>query len=323
MKQISVIFSITWLGLFACELFAQNLQQGQTAFEQNKYADAKKILTAIDDDHKDYAQAQFILGQIAFTEKKYDDASEFFEEAIDANDKVAQYHYWLGAAYGQEAKSANMLKQGLLAPKIKSAFEKCVALDGKHKDGLTGLVQYYLQAPSFMGGDKDKALVFAKKLKAIDPLEGTILLGQAYEKIGKDTDAEKEYLELVKNQPNEITPLVVLGNYYIGKKKYQQALDLYENSLKQKPNNMLLTYQIGKTAAIAGLALERGEACLQSYLKHKPTPEEPSIEGANFRLGMIYEKKNNKPEAKKYYETALKLDPKMEDAKEGLKRVGK
>jgi hypothetical protein len=39
------------------------------------------------------------------------------------------------------------------------------------------------------------------------------------------------------------------------------------------------------------------------------------------RLGQIEEKKGNKAEAKKLYELALKTDPTLKDAQEGLQRL--
>ncbi len=301
---------------------AQNLGEGKKLFEQKKFADAKKQLAAIDDDKPDYAAAQYYLGRIAFEEKKYDDASEFFEEAIDKNDKVAEYHYWLGAAYGTEASDANMIRKGILASKIKNAFEKCVALDPKHIAAMSGLVEFYLQAPSMMGGSMEKAVEMAKKIKAVDKPMGATTLANIYLKQNNHAEAEKEMTDLLKTDPNNANLVLGLGNVYLVSKKYQQGIDLYENFLKQNSSNMSITYQLGKFAAISGLVLDRGEACLKNYItNHKPAKSEPSHGGAYFRLGMIYEKRGNKAEAKKNYETSLKLDPDFKDAKEALKRV--
>ncbi len=310
------------LALYLCtSLAAQNLQQGVALFEQKKYAEAKKIFTILDDDHQDYAQAQYYLGRMAFDEQKYEDAADFFDEAVDTNEKVAIYHYWLGAAYGSYAQQASMIKQGILAPKIKNAFEKCVALDGKNKDCLSGLIQYYIQAPSFMGGDLDKALANAKALKNLDKEQGTVLLAQIYTKQGKHAEAEKEYVELLAAKPNDANTVLAVGSAYVTQQKYQKALDLYDNFLKQNPANMAISYQFGKVAAISGLQLDKGETCLQSYLKYKPAKGEPSIGGAYFRLGMIYEKRGNKAEAKKLYQTAIQQDKNLKEAQEALKRM--
>ena len=69
--------------------------------------------------------------------------------------------------------------------------------------------------------------------------------------------------------------------------------------------------------------LDRGEECLKKYLTHTPAQNEPSHAGANMRLAQIKEKRGNKAEAKKLFETALKMDGSLKEAKEGLERVSK
>jgi tetratricopeptide (TPR) repeat protein len=301
---------------------AQSLAEGKRLFELKKNSEAAKIFEAIDDDHRDYAEAQFYLGKIKFFDKKYDDAADYFEEAIDANEKVADYHYWLGAAYGQEASQANPLKQAYLAPKIRAAFEKCVELDPKHTDAMNGLVMYYMRAPSIVGGSPEKAVEMAKKIKGINKLEGNFVLADVYMSQNKKTEAEKELKEAVVADPNTFGTIYRLGSFYIGSQQFQKGIDIFENFLKNNPNNMGAQYQIGKAAALSGLILDRGEALLQNYLKYKPAANEPSLAGAYLRLGMICEKKGNKAEAKKHYQMAVKLEPSLKEAQEALKRIG-
>lgn len=78
---------------------------------------------------------------------------------------------------------------------------------------------------------------------------------------------------------------------------------------------------MGRTCAISGLHLRRGEECLTRYLSYEPKPKEPSRAGARMRLGMIYEKLGDKSKAKIYYQDALQKDPNMKEAKKGLERV--
>jgi hypothetical protein len=85
----------------------------------------------------------------------------------------------------------------------------------------------------------------------------------------------------------------------------------------------MATYQIGKTSALSGQRLERGEVCLKKYLTYQPQKNEPSHAGANMRLAQIMEKAGKKTEAKKLYEAALKGDATLKEAKEGLERVSK
>lgn len=312
---------LLFLASFSAAAQPATVNTAKKLYEEKKPAEAKRLLAPIADDSKEYPAAQFLLGRIAFDEKKYEDAAEFFEQAIAANDKVAEYHYWHGAAMGSDAQASGMIRKGMLAPKIKTAFEKTVALDPKHLPAMEGLVQYYLQAPSMMGGDKAKALAMANKMKAVDKARGHMQVAGVYLAEKKTDMAEREYTELVKHDPNKWEYQVALGNFYLGTKQAQRAVDLYEAKLKKNPDDMPASYQLGKVAAVAGVQLDRGEACLKAYLKTQPGKDAPQPANAYHRLGMIHEKKGNKAEAKKCYETALKLDPTITEVKELLAKL--
>jgi hypothetical protein len=74
---------------------------------------------------------------------------------------------------------------------------------------------------------------------------------------------------------------------------------------------------------MSGQKLDVGEKYLLKYLAYHPKENEPSHAGANMRLAQIKEKRGNKPEAKRLFETALKMDPNLKEAKDGLERVSK
>lgn len=65
---------------------------------------------------------------------------------------------------GTIAGQANILRQGMLAPKMKAAWEKAIALDSKNLGARLSLIQFYTQAPSLMGGSMDKAKEMARQI---------------------------------------------------------------------------------------------------------------------------------------------------------------
>ncbi|MBL7872963.1 MAG: tetratricopeptide repeat protein [Cyclobacteriaceae bacterium] len=301
-------------------LFAQTVDRAKELWENKNSAEAKRLLTTVKKDNKEFAAAQYYLGRIAFDEKDYDAAEDYFEEAIDVNDKVAEYHTWYGNTLGTMAADANLFKQAMLGPKMKNAWEKAVQLDPKSVDARESLIQYYLQAPAIAGGSVDKAKEIANEIIKLKPAEGHRQLGNIYYKEKNLPEAEKEFIAMAKADPAYASGL---ANYYINQKQYDKAFALFEDELKKNPEDMLSTYQIGKTSALSGQRLERGEACLRKYLTYQPQKNEPSHAGANMRLAQIMEKGGKKSEAKKLYETALKADATLKEAKEGLERVSK
>lgn len=304
--------------LLSFSLAAQTVEKAKALWEKKNYAEAKKVLLTVKEDSKEYAEAQFYLGRVSFDEGKYEDAEEFFEEAIDKNDKVADYHNWYGNALGNIAGNANMLKQGMLAPKMKAAWEKAVALKADMIEPRQSLIQYYLQAPGFMGGSVDKAKEMAREIIKLKPAEGHRQLGNIYLKEKQTAEAEKEYIAMTKADP---ATLPGLGNFYIAQGQYDKAFSLFEEVLKSKPGDMQMIYQLGKVSALSGQKLEQGEEYLKKYLAYEPQKNEPSHAGANMRLAQIMEKQGKKAEAKKLYELALKTDASLKEAKEGLERV--
>jgi tetratricopeptide (TPR) repeat protein len=312
---------ITLLLLFiSSALFAQTVDRAKTLWESKNLAEAKRLLTTVKKDNKEFAAAQYYLGRIAFDEKDYDAAEDYFEEAIEVNNKVAEYHTWYGNTLGTVAENANLFKQAMLAPKMKSAWEKAVELDPKTVDARESLIQYYLQAPSIAGGSVDKAKEIANEIVKLKPAEGHRQLGNIFYKEKNLVEAEKEFMAMAKADPAYASGL---ANFYINQKQYDKAFALFEEDLKKNPEDMMATYQIGKTSALSGQRLERGEMCLKKYLTYQPQKNEPSHAGANMRLAQIMEKAGKKTEAKKLYEAALKGDATLKEAKEGLERVSK
>lgn len=297
-----------------------SVEKAKALYESKKYSEASKLLKEIDDDHKDYAAAQYYLGRIAFDQKEYDDAVEYFEEATEADDKVADYFLWLGDTYGTIAGEANVVRQGFLAPKMKSAWEKAVALDAKNISARVSLIEFYTQAPGFMGGSFDKAKEVANQIIKLNPALGHRQMGKIHEREKNIPAAEKEYIIMAKA---DVAYAPTLASFYLNQKQYDKAFPIFEEAMRKNPEDMIATYQFGRASAISGQQLDKGEQCLRKYLAYTPKQNEPSHAGANMRMAQIYEKRGNKTEAKKLFEAALKQDNTLKEAKEGLERVSK
>lgn len=314
-----------WIALLLWLLpyYAQSqspFEKAKSLYEARKYEEVIPMLKGIEEGSKDYAGARYLLGRIAYDQKNYDEATDYFDEAIETNDKIADYYNWLGNTYGAIAQNANPFKQGMLAPKMKNAWEKALTLDPKNLDARFSLIQYYTQAPAFMGGGIDKAKEMSKQIMAINPAQGHRTMGNILVHEKKISEAEKEYLEMVKVD-QAFNP--VLANFYVNQKQFDKAFAMFEDFVEKNPLDMVSVYQVGKTSAISGLRLERGEECLKKYLAYSPKPNEPSHAGANMRLAQIYEKQGQKAEAQKLYKLALSMDGKLKEAEEGLQRTSK
>jgi len=108
------------------------------------------------------------------------------------------------------------------------------------------------------------------------------------------------------------------GEICIAEKKYDDAFNAFESLLKDHPDQIAALYQIGYIAATTGQRLDRGEAALKEYLTHTPKDTQPSLAYAHYRLGNIYQKKDETDAARKEYQAALALDPHLKPAADAL-----
>ena len=70
-----------------------------------------------------------------------------------------------------------------------------------------------------------------------------------------------------------------------------------------------------------GQNLDRAEQAFKEYLSYEPGQDNQSLAAAHWRLGQLYERKNNKDLAKLEYEAALTLEPDHEAAIKALKKL--
>jgi tetratricopeptide (TPR) repeat protein len=251
----------------------------------------------------------------------YDAAVNKAEAQVQAMPNSAEAHYFLGAAYGVKASNVNMFSALGAAKKVRAAFERAAQLDPKHIEARFGLIQFHTQAPGMAGGDEDEAQRYAKELAAINPAAG--FRAQAYFKMrAKDeAGALAEYRKALAADPADGDSLGAVCADLAKKKQFDQANVLIAAALAKAPTNPKLRYQVGKISALTGQNLEAGLAHLDALIALAEAPEGVSMAGAHWRRGQILDKLGRKAEAVTAVETAVRLQPKMEEAKAELKRL--
>ena len=294
---------------------------GVRLFEAGKFKEAKTVFEPVFKSNARDAAAAFYLGRIAMEERDHDRASDYFETATKLDAKSSTYFLWLGRAYGREAQSANVLRQPGLAKKARSAWEHAIELDANNLDARSDLIQYYVQAPGFLGGSTSKALEQAEEIRKRNALRGYLELGALYERDKKFAEAEKAYLGAAQEKSDRHVGEYRLGLFYQNTGSYDKAFDLFESMIAANPNEAGALFQIGKTGALSGQRLERAAEALEAYLQTTPGRNDPSLAAAHWRLGMVHEKRQNRQRAKAEYETALRLDPTFKPATESLKKL--
>ncbi len=258
------------------------------------------------------------LTQACVYAKKYEQAVAAGGKAVELAPKSAQAHYWLGNALGNRIGQVGMIGKMSMAPDLRDAFEQAVKLDPTLTDARNSLVEFYLQAPSAIGGGVDKAKAQAAAMAKYDRAAG---LG-AQIRIAMH---EKNWAQAVKYgeaafalKPGDARVRQQLIVLYQEAKRWPDAYAAVKKWIADEPASNNAHYQLGRLAAESGQYLSEGEAGLRKYMTMPRGKDDPEPKNAQYRLGQVLAKAGRKDEARAAFQVALKLDPKMKEAKAAL-----
>ena len=266
---------------------APSYEEALSLFNQRKDAEAEAAFRALAAENPRHVNALIHLGRLAMRARKTDDALRHFQSAVELepNNSVALGE--LGGAYGSKAQNAGLIEKASLAGKSRKAMERAVELDPNNADARSGLVQFYAQAPSMMGGGMDKAHAQADALIKLDAARGR----------------------------------AAKADLFVREKKYDAAFVLYDEAVKANPADYSSLYALGRLAAETGRNLDRGLETLRRCLELAPGQNQPTHAAAQWRIGNILERKGDRAAAKAAYQASLALDPGFTQAQTALRKL--
>ncbi|MBI2678347.1 MAG: tetratricopeptide repeat protein [Candidatus Koribacter versatilis] len=326
--------------------------------EAGHYKKARAIVDARFRANPNDAESLYLEARVKNAFGAPEEALKLAERALELNKKNVNYHGALAQLYGDKAQQANFLEQVVFARKVKGHLEEAVALDPKNWKSRDGLIQYYLLAPSIVGGDKEKAQKIADAAVQDDPAHGWMMQARIALQNKDYAKAESAYLSALKADPQNFAATVALGNFYLqdAVKKYVMTekygrdairLDptraqgyslvaaqmIYRGNTgadldavlaqaeKANPDDWSPYYFAGRVLIAVGKDFDRAERYLRKYLQQEPEGNAPKLAYAHWRLGQMYQKSAKKDLAIAELEACLKAEPNFEPAKKDLKAL--
>ena len=126
------------------------------------------------------AETVLETGKSMYEAGDYDQVIALLKDAIaDAPDN-AEYHHLIAKSYGHAALKVNWFKAMDYAKKTRDHLQTAVKLDPNNVAYLDDLMDYYREAPAFLGGDKRKADEIASKIRQIEQLSQNQIHSYSY-----------------------------------------------------------------------------------------------------------------------------------------------
>lgn len=288
-----------------CILLAQSVDEGKTEVQRGHVGRAKEIFETVLKSDENNAEAHYRLGLIELRRdyRNEDEAVEHMEKAVELVPQQADYQYGYGAALGMKAQNSGVFKQAFLALKIKHAFLRAVELNPKHVQARIGLAQYYVKAPSIMGGDEDKGWQELDTVIVLDEYLGRTAKAGLLISEKKLDNAEQELKILTTSYPNDWRTWNSLSNFYVRQNRGDDGVAASKRMVALRPD----TAESFKTLGQAQLQKGDYDSAIGS-LKKALALDKDYVTAA-YLLGKTYQAKGMKDEAREWYRRTLELNP--------------
>jgi len=299
-------------------LGAQQLHDGH-------YAEAEEYFRKAAEASPDLAEVHLDLGLVLVREGKVEEATKELETAARLGPQLQGVHMFLGISYYQMHRLDDAVE----------ALQQEVALNNQNAEALMWLGVVELAA-----GNPEKAVGPLDRAAELSPKDLNILdyRGQAHSLVAKDSYAQmyrlapgswhvhrlraelygeqerhreaiSEYLEAIREQPQNADLYEALGREYRKIDQLDMAHQAYETELKLSPRNAVAMYNLGS------IDIERDDAKDGVPLLQDVVRFYDNAPVAKYYLGRGLAALGRNQEAIRYLEEAVKAEPSGEIAK--------
>jgi tetratricopeptide (TPR) repeat protein len=243
------------------------IEAAQSDFEAGRYDDAIKALLAMHQTAPEDAAVNHWLSRTYYEEKNYDLAIEYGEQAVKGASQNAEYHRWLGRAYGAKAEQSRSF---FLARKVKKAFETAVNVAPLNIAARRDLMQYLVEAPWIVGGDKEKAKQHVEFITKLDPVQGRLARAAFLSTEKKWREAEVEYLAALDQHPDTIQSYIEAADFFTDRKDAVNLELVLAGASHSGFRDPRLEFYRAVVLVLRRTELSTAEASLRTYLTSVP-----------------------------------------------------
>lgn len=293
----------------------------RTALKAGNLEEAVQAYKTLSKDESSSIDGKILWARILLTQKETEDAYDLLEELVDKNTENAELQFRFGQGSLAMVNEVNMFSKLGYAKDGVKAWTKAVEIDPSHENALKGLIGFYRVAPGIAGGDVEKALVYAEKLKVINAPAGIANLFQVYQTMEKEDLAMKTLVDGIAQYPKNSQLLYFRGINALENEQWQASYQDFNTALSfaiDEREQINVLYQLGELAVMSG---ENVASAIASVKKLMTLKNHQYLQWGNLKLAQLYKIQKDFVNAK----STLALvdddnDDKLEDEVKKLKK---
>jgi Flp pilus assembly protein TadD len=269
--------------LFSLSLWART-PEWELAHELYQRTEYSQALVLLERSSNKSVEDLQLIGQCHFMQGDYKKAAEAFEKGLALAPRNSELHRWLGNAYGRRAETGSVFTAAGNARKARQYFEQAVELDPNNREAAANLFEYYLEAPSIMGGGVDKAETLAKHIARLDPPAGHHAQAQLERKQKRYEAAEEQLRRASELAPRQVGRVIDLAKFLADRGRVKESDDKFTEATRLAPDSPELMFARAETYIQQKRNLNDARRLLERYLASPLTPDDPPREDARALL---------------------------------------
>lgn len=263
------------------------------------------------------ATTHLLLCRAAYAQELSDQAVSECERASQLAPNDSQTQMWFGRALGMKASRVNPVSAFSLAKRVRTAFERAVQLDPANVAAASDLGEFYIGAPSFLGGGAEKTLALAGRLMSFAPAKGHRLLGLQAERSKNLSKAEMEFKAAVTAGPSA-EAYNDLALFYQESRRPDEAAVAAKQAIELDRTNGPAHVDSSSILIAAVRDPEAAETALRAYLASNSQSDSAPAFKVHLQLGRLLAKRGDTGGAHAEYVVAAQLAPQYQPARKAL-----
>lgn len=281
------------------------------ALQDGRVEDATALAQATLTSNPNDAFAHQIMCRAYYAQERADDAVRECEAAVavaQSTQSASDNQLWLGRAYGLKARHAGPINGFKLAKRVQASFAKAVELNPANVAALNDLGEYYVDAPSIVGGGTDKARTLAAQMMPRFPAQAHLLLARIAVEEREYETAETEFKQVIALQKNT-QAWVDLAAFYRSRHRKDDAIAAIKSGLAVDRTHGPAIVDAASVLIAAHAEPDLAERCLRLYLASKAKTDEAPAFKVHVQLSRLLAARGLSAEAGQHMEVATALAP--------------
>ena len=319
MRRHRLLFALLFGGLVAARGHSQDLAAARQQAREGKADAAIASLRTVIAGGPESAPAHALLCEVYGSIDHLDEAIHECEAAANAAPKSSEVALRLALAYGSKAEHSGTLTGMRMVGKIRASFEKAVHLDERSVDALSDLGEFYVEAPTVVGGGLDKARALLPRLQAVSPERAHRMAGMIAIKANDYATAEAELKSAlaVSHAPEAY---VDLANFERRRNQFPAAAAYARTAIERDGAHGADSVDAARLLLQMNREVPFAQDTLRRYLAAPHTSAVTPLARVHTWLGESLAASGNKPEADAQFAAALALAHDYAPARKALGR---